>query len=249
VARSMPGEQYSAFEMSFHLSRYSLVKNYARDMNILHISRDGMHGPHFLTRICGAKKGVSIDQSLALNNKTIKRKKNKTNDSKSKIECIQGNAVEVVGRFKKNAFDTIVCFESLQYMGDPGKFITGLKKLWNGKGAFIISGPNGQGFEGGRASSNNHENALSWYKFRDLMDGYIAPADAENSLVPRNSLFYVGIWNGKNAVNADFSGNTVQFPADPNWQMPDFKTAPLSLRTGSLIWDRMIQNLKDGLVV
>ena len=71
--------QYSAFEMSFHLSRYSLVKNYAKDMNILHISRAGMHGPHFLTRICAAKKVVSIDQSLALNNKTIKRKKNKNN--------------------------------------------------------------------------------------------------------------------------------------------------------------------------
>lgn len=116
-----------------HEIRYDFAKKFVADKIVADIACGNGYGTHFLAK-SGAKfaYGIDYDKSAIAHATKYYGQKN--------IKFILGNAQNI--RLNKESIDTIVSFETLEHLGDPGKFLKELKRILKPGGIFILSTPN-----------------------------------------------------------------------------------------------------------
>jgi ubiquinone/menaquinone biosynthesis C-methylase UbiE len=114
-----------------HLHRYAFVRSLVKGKIVLDIASGEGYGSYLIAKTAKKVYGVDIDPSV-VRNATVKYKADNLTFLDSDIRNIP---------FEQNAFDIIICFETIEHVENQDLVMTELKRVLKTEGVLIISTP------------------------------------------------------------------------------------------------------------
>ena len=116
-----------------HIIRYEFAKEFVQDKTVLEIASGSGYGSNMFIE-AGAKKVIAMDIDEFAVKKAQEKYKN-------------NNLIFRIGDAEKidlpdNSVDTLVSFETIEHLKNPGKFLCEAKRVLKGGGVVLISTPN-----------------------------------------------------------------------------------------------------------
>ncbi|WP_150270375.1 class I SAM-dependent methyltransferase [Paenibacillus tepidiphilus] len=164
--------EYNAVEMSIHLGRYLLAKQYCHGKKVLDIACGEGYGSYVMAHKWGAKEvhGVDVSQiaiDKARNNFQIENVAFNTLDAESGTT-----------HFEENYFDVVVSFETIEHLNNPKQFLQNIRKWVKEDGVIIISCPNDYWYYKEEGQGNPfHLKKYDFQQFLTLCEGVLGPAN------------------------------------------------------------------------
>lgn len=140
-----------------HLARYKFALNKIKRGKILDVSCGAGYGSYLLRKKASQIIGLDKDTETINNAKKYFHSKN--------IQFIKDNA-ETMKKLKKEKFDYIISFETIEHLDKPKKLLETCEKLLNKKGLLIISTPrkpHGNPYHKTEFTLNEYKKILSKY--------------------------------------------------------------------------------------
>lgn len=160
---------YDPFYASQHVVRYEILRPFCEGKVILDVACGEGYGSALLSR-WGAKEVVGVDVSAEAITNASKLFASET------VSFIKHDAHLVDELLKPKQFDIVACFETIEHLKDPAKFLYAIKKLLNKKGIIVISCPNEKNDFSSENDNPYHLAAYSFQEFQSLTEKILGKA-------------------------------------------------------------------------
>ncbi|MNC17314.1 putative S-adenosylmethionine-dependent methyltransferase [compost metagenome] len=128
--------EYSSVELSIHLGRYLLAKQYCQGKKVLDIACGEGYGSYVMAENWGAEQVHGVDVSQTAIDKA------RSNFQSENLFFDTLNAEGEVEHFAEGYFDVVVSFETIEHLNNPTQFLHNIRKWVKKDGIIIISCPN-----------------------------------------------------------------------------------------------------------
>lgn len=153
----------SNIELSIHISRYSLAKQFCKNSKVLDVACGEGYGSFIMSSLWQASLVSAVDISEQAINVA------KSRFSQENIDYYTYDAECVDELFDPYSFDLIISLETIEHVRNPKKFISALKKILKPNGTLIISCPNDYWYYKSKVSSNPyHLHVFLFEEFQQL---------------------------------------------------------------------------------
>ncbi|MEW6255568.1 MAG: class I SAM-dependent methyltransferase [Pseudomonadota bacterium] len=166
VPGAMP---YSSMVAAEHVSRYLAAAQLCGGKRVLDIACGEGYGASLLQN-AGAEYILGVDISSQAIAEAQARFCN------AGIEFVTGDGLDLTSIQSRGPFDVIVCFETIEHVADPTKFLRELQKVLAPSGCIIISCPNDE-IENEQGVVNPfHEHTFTYGEFRETTEAVLGVA-------------------------------------------------------------------------
>jgi ubiquinone/menaquinone biosynthesis C-methylase UbiE len=159
--------EYDVFQSAQHAARYGLVESLCKGARVLDVSCGEGFGS-YLIATWGASEVIAVD----ISRKAIEAAQ--AIFAHERIRYVLGDALDLESIIApEREFDLIVCFETIEHLSDPKRFLGHLAKFRSPDGLIVISCPN----DHVQAEKNQfHLGVYTLQSFRDLTTSMLGPA-------------------------------------------------------------------------
>ena len=166
--RLVPRNYYSNRGLYYwHIARYFFGRQFIQKTDrVLDIACGTGYGTYEFALLAREVVGVDIDQATVDFAQQTFPSKN--------ITYICGNAIDVQ-KIQRGKFNVCTSFETIEHLNevDQELFVTGITKVLEPDGCFIVSTPNTQVYSSGKDTENKyHLHELNYSQFKDLLEKY-----------------------------------------------------------------------------
>jgi SAM-dependent methyltransferase len=128
--RLVPELQHGQVVHAEHLVRYQLATEIAESRRVLDAACGAGYGTNLLAAAARAATGVDLDP------RSIAQARARYPDA----EFVEGDIRQLP--FDAAAFDLVVCFETIEHVGDPERALDEMRRVLSSDGMLLISTPN-----------------------------------------------------------------------------------------------------------
>ncbi|MEN5277297.1 class I SAM-dependent methyltransferase [Brucella sp. TWI432] len=163
----LDSESYDPFYASQHLGRYEVLRSLCKGKVVLDIACGEGYGSSLLSK-WGAKEVIGVDVSDEAIDTANKLFANET------VEFHKYDAHHIDKLLQQKKVDVVACFETIEHLRNPAKFLNSIKKLLSKRSIVAISCPN----EKNDFSSDNpfHLGTYSFAEFKSLTESVLGEA-------------------------------------------------------------------------
>jgi SAM-dependent methyltransferase len=163
-------QNYDAYLIAQHLVRYSAAMRFVRGKRVLDVACGSGYGVKLLSD-WGAKEvvGIDVSESAIASALSLFSGKNR--------QFLVGDAEELFSVLsKKNRFDVITCFETIEHLERPEKLLEAISVFASENGIVFISCPNDAMFKEHGMQSEFHAAVYDFEKFKNLTETHLGKA-------------------------------------------------------------------------
>jgi len=157
--RLVPERQYGQLVHAEHLVRYRLALQLADSRRVLDAACGSGYGTALLSRAASSAIGVDIDEATI----AYARSKHQA------CEFAVGDVADLP--FEADAFDLVVCFETIEHVVDPDQVLQELRRVLSEDGLLVISTPNKHQY---LVENEFHRREFSHEEFVELLSARFA---------------------------------------------------------------------------
>jgi len=160
---------YHSMLAAEHLARYALASSVCKGRHVLDIACGEGYGSAYLAD-AGAASVLGVDISA----QAITTAKSRfTRDG---IDFRIGDALDPDSWHSGERFDVVVCFETIEHVNNPKRFLQFIREVLKPDGTIIISCPN-DAIDAQRGISNPfHSSVFSFHEFKEITTEVLGPA-------------------------------------------------------------------------
>jgi len=188
-----------------HLARYRFASRFVKGLRVLDVASGSGYGSYLLFK-SGAKEVVGVDvdqQAVNYSNRTYHGEN---------LSFVVGDAENL--RFKKDRFDVVVSFETIEHLPNHLKYIQEIKRVLAKNGLFIMSTPDKDIYRAYNLGVNNqyHVSEMRRNEIIEFLNSHFTNARFYGQ-VPFNSRLWKSVSNfpfataiiGKLGISAIYS--------------------------------------------